>query len=104
MVANYGFRDDEEDQKPIEVQATSPVIYYTTIGPPLPPFVRVLNVGLYQVIYDIATCTQTFHRKVNLLFTESIGYRILVSIMYFLPTPIHSEQTLNRATVHIHVK
>lgn len=55
VVANYGFRDDEEDQKPIEVQATSPVIYYTTIGPPLPPFVRVLNVGLYQVIYDIAT-------------------------------------------------
>lgn len=66
VVANYGFRDDEEDQKPIEVQATSPVIYYTTIGPPLPPFVRVLNVGLYQVIYDIVT--QKIHRKVNLLF------------------------------------
>lgn len=66
VVANYGFRDDEEDQKPIEVQATSPVIYYTTIGPPLPPFVRVLNVGLYQVIYDIVT--QKTHRKVNLLF------------------------------------
>lgn len=61
VVANYGFRDDEEDQKPIEVQATSPVIYYTTIGPPLPPFVRVLNVGLYQVIYDIAT--QKFTEK-----------------------------------------
>lgn len=104
MVANYGFRDDEEDQKPIEVQATSPVIYYTTIGPPLPPFVRVLNVGLYQVIYDIPVVTQKIHRKVNLLFTESIGYRILVSIMYFLPTLIHSEQTLNRATVHIHVQ
>lgn len=66
VVANYGFRDDEEDQKPIEVQATSPVIYYTTIGPPLPPFVRVLNVGLYQVIYDIVT--QKIHRKVNSLF------------------------------------
>lgn len=98
MVANYGFRDDEEDQKPIEVQATSPVIYYTTIGPPLPPFVRVLNVGLYQVIYE------KIHRKVHVLFTESIGYHILVSIMYFLPTPIHSDQTLNRATVHIHVQ
>ncbi|XP_048739977.2 uncharacterized protein LOC125654190 isoform X5 [Ostrea edulis] len=48
VVANYGFRDDEDEQKPIEVQATSPVIYYTTIGPPLPPFVRVLSVGLYQ--------------------------------------------------------
>lgn len=102
MVANYGFRDDEEDQKPIEVQATSPVIYYTTIGPPLPPFVRVLNVGLYQVIYD--TATLYIHRKVHVLFTESIGYRILVSIMYFLPTLIHSEQTLNRATVHKHVQ
>eukprot|EP00105_Crassostrea_gigas_P035802 XP_019919950.1 PREDICTED: uncharacterized protein LOC105321045 [Crassostrea gigas] len=71
VVANYGFRDDEEDQKPIEVQATSPVIYYTTIGPPLPPFVRVLNVGLYQ-----ATVQWDPPRLQSGL--ELLGYKIFV--------------------------
>lgn len=96
MVANYGFRDEEEDQKPIEVQATSPVIYYTTIGPPLPPFVRVLNVGLYQVTYD--TASQAYAQKSSCIVCRVYQLSYISFHNVFLspiPTqPPHSEQTL----------
>lgn len=87
VVANYGFRDDEDEQKPIEVQATSPVIYYTTIGPPLPPFVRVLSVGLYQVCTTDYACmifTRFTHMSKSFMQRQVIHHKNFLLILEVL--------------------
>ena len=46
VIANYTL---VHGQQPCEIQTTSSVIYYTTVGPPRPPKLRVMSVDMHQV-------------------------------------------------------
>ncbi|XP_041347758.1 uncharacterized protein LOC121367568 [Gigantopelta aegis] len=49
VIANYNLM---HGQQPCEVQTSSSVIYYTTLGPPRPPKVKVVSVDLYQACIE----------------------------------------------------
>ena len=46
VICNYSTM---RGNKPCEIQTTSSVLYYTTLGPPKAPRLRVVRVDLYQV-------------------------------------------------------
>ena len=66
VIANYNLM---HGQQPCEVQTSSSVIYYTTLGPPKPPKVKVVSVDLYQVCYTLNVSFQSyvyFPKKLNI--------------------------------------
>lgn len=46
VIANYTMLHGHQ---PCEIQTTSSVIYYTTVGPPRPPKLRVVSIDMHQV-------------------------------------------------------
>ncbi|KAL5013163.1 hypothetical protein ScPMuIL_007433 [Solemya velum] len=68
VIANYTLI---HGQQPCEIQTTSPVIYYTTIGPPKSPKLTVSSVDLYQVL--LAWEPPEMHHDLHLR-----GYQIYV--------------------------
>ncbi|XP_052779768.1 uncharacterized protein LOC128217013 isoform X4 [Mya arenaria] len=49
VIANYTML---HGQQPCEIQTTSSVIYYTTVGPPRPPRIRVVSVDMHQALLE----------------------------------------------------
>ncbi|XP_046358181.2 uncharacterized protein LOC124136325 [Haliotis rufescens] len=49
VIANYSM---VHGQQACEIQTTSSVIYYTTMGPPKPPKIKIVSVDLYQAIAE----------------------------------------------------
>lgn len=53
VIAHYSM---VHGNKPCEIQTTSSVLYYTTVGPPKAPRMRIVKVDMYQVSYKAETC------------------------------------------------
>ncbi|KAK3103976.1 hypothetical protein FSP39_023382, partial [Pinctada imbricata] len=68
VIASYTFLQDEQ---PCEIQTRSSVIYYTTIGPPRSPEIKVVSIGYYQVTVE----WEPPHMDKNL---ELHGYEVYV--------------------------
>ncbi|CAL1538548.1 unnamed protein product [Lymnaea stagnalis] len=68
VVCNYSMTKDSE---PCEVQTSSAVLYYTTIGPPKPPMLHVTKVDTYQACLEWKEQEQGAGLKL-------IGYQIYV--------------------------
>ncbi|XP_067685414.1 uncharacterized protein [Haliotis asinina] len=49
VIANYSM---VHGQQACEIQTTSSVLYYTTMGPPKPPKIKIISVDLYQAVAE----------------------------------------------------
>ncbi|XP_033744669.1 uncharacterized protein LOC117330483 isoform X1 [Pecten maximus] len=77
VIANY---NTLKGNQPYEVQTTSSVIYYTTMGPPSAPRLRVCSVDLYEA--TVEWDEPSMHKEMSLK-----GYRLMVDNKPFRLTP-----------------
>ena len=61
VIANYTMLHGEQ---PCEIQTSSSVIYYTTVGPPRPPKLRIVSVDMYQVRKQFISDNLTHNIKI----------------------------------------